>query len=415
MTKDTVEIIFSAMRNTLFLGTNIDDVGGLFDLGVVEHGIFSRKISNYQNVEKFIYKPNNGKPFKTISELFYDIKDLAYEMAKGKKFVWTFRPYPWLDDFRCLGLTPLAWDYYKYLAWSARLHQERLLYEFGSVELKDHIRIKHDELSRKYIVSSCIPQINEEFIISKQFSTSGSGVYFDKSMIKSTDDDKSFLLRVERKVWPHIPICQIGLTSSKEFILYPPSIMIIDVEQGHFDYRGTDFNISRHLSENVIKSISKISAEIAKALASNGFSGIFNCDYLYNPESQKVYLAELNPRVSGCTFILDKKFAKNYLDGCKEAIFMQPSFLSYCIKLFGKIPNSVKKMCNEDGVLSFCFDSKDPSSFISHFNKSALETKPETSTEWRGYSQDDNLANYVFTKSIIKSPVVPTVLLDFAE
>lgn len=91
-------------------------------------------------------------------------------------------------------------------------------------------------------------------------------------------------------------------------------------------YNGGDFSSSKKYSPSTKQKIIEISNKIGKKLISLGYQGIFNLDFILENSSKKIYLIEINARLSGSTGILDYF---HHINGI-------PPLLDYHVKSFLK-------------------------------------------------------------------------------
>lgn len=369
---DKIKATVDAIRASMFVATNLEDVEGLLKLGFIEKGIFSRgsaRLRTYLGCDCSIYEDKTSIREFTISQLFSRLTCALDSLALGSPYIWTFRPYVWLDQFQALGVEPLTWNYYSYTYWSSKLLQDRLLLKNADSVLKEHLLNKHRVLNRVFRTKYHPDTQKKGMVLSKPYSTGGSGVFFDS---KNLDLAEDFVLRLEKKIENHIPICQVAFTDGLKTICYSPSIMIIQESDGHFDYRGGDFNLC-HTVSSKIEQISKITNSVGLALAKAGFTGVYNCDYLLDVDTNEVYFAEVNPRNSGCSFLIDSGLADRHLNGDDEALTKMPTFLAFYHKVHGELPKNIEGLTKSDRI----FSEKSNTAFYYHKAKNELCSKGE--------------------------------------
>ena len=411
-----VEKTLDIIRNSLFLATNLEDVEGLLKIGCVEKAIFargSRRLRKYCTDNVYIHEDELGCRDSTISQIFPSIHSKVSKLTSNTPYIWTFRPYQWLDQFEALGVKPISWNYHLYTYWSSKLLQDKLLIKQSDLFLEKHLRKKHRKLQRNFLTASNVERQKSGTVLSKSYSTAGQGIYLNS---KGNEFNEDFVLREEKIVKPHIPICQVAFTDGDSVLTYPTSIMIIKTKNGHFDYIGSDFSKKINISKDKEDEITKITRAVGFALSKSGFSGVYNCDYIYNPEDNELYFAEVNPRNSGCSFLIDSSLADRYNDGCADSIWKMPSFLSFYLSIYGKIP----KYLNKNLLFENVFSKNSASSFQYIY--------ASVDKEISIYEEDDFLPpnkikvkknQLLMTKcyidSLIDDPHPPATLKDFGE
>lgn len=410
--KATIERIFKS----LFVATNLEDAEGLLKIGAVKNGIFARgakRLRKYCDSNIYIHEDASGVRDKTISQLFTELRPEIYKRMESSNNIWTFRPYPWLDQFEAVGIEPIAWNYYLYTYWSSKFLQDKLLLKNADDFLESHIREKHKALQRRFVSSHELRNLDNNVILSRDFSTGGQGIFIDKESIELCND---FVLRSEKEISPHIPICQVAFTDGSRTITYPVSVMVIKTKEGHFNYLGSDFSAHKWINEEVQRKVSQLTRSIGKAISKPGFKGVYNCDYMYDPLTGEVYFAEVNPRSSGCSFLIDSAVADKVIKISDEHIYMMPSFLSFFLKQYGEIPEELNRNLSYEDIFgedsfksfSYIYANRD----ISCTGKLDSEhSPPENINVKKGHLLMCNCSN----KGVIHDPVSPTTLVSSAE
>jgi hypothetical protein len=404
------EIVLNAIRRTLFLATNIEDLSGVLKLGEVQHALVARKpywYSHKYNCPIHIDELEYGKRVSSISDIIHERESLIQKRMSDVDYIWSFRPHTWTDDFALLGKKSLCWDYYLYTYWSSKHHQEKLLLENASSLLKEHLIHKHSQLKRQFLWSSELQELSDQWIVSQRESIAGQGVFLSPQGAKK-NPEKNVLYRAEKKVWPHIPVCQIAAVAGGQSVCFQPSVMIIKEHEGHLDYLGSDFNISPYIPEGKIREITRLTKAVGNALDKAGFQGTYNCDYIFSPETGELYFAEVNPRNSGCQFMLDDKYASDRISGQDDALFYMPMVLNLYAHIFSKLPPSVTSYISKDTYIPINFSEKQASSFA-HLNAVragiADNSNPEMTDE-----NGEIWAIKTADRPIIVEPFVPTGL-----
>lgn len=328
--------ISSYCEKIVFIATNMEAIESLIENNMVHHGIFlngSKKLKKKLKKKCYIHSVVSNDRVGSLSQITDVIKPIIEsKISIGIKYIWSFRPYEWMDQVKVLGIECICYDFYKYQYWSNKITQEFLIKNHGSHYLSNHIDWKQKRLDRKNVFDvSEVNSVNKIIFISE--STSGQGVYIDKSKINKND---SFIYRVENKVWPHIAISQVAVSDAEKTIVYQPSIMVIREREGHLDYIGSDFFINEYISKKQINLVSKLTREAGELLKKFGFLGIYNCDYIIDCYNGEVIFSEINLRHSACSSSIDKSLYP-------LAIECAPIILDMLIKIEGSIPPEVSQ------------------------------------------------------------------------
>lgn len=94
-----------------------------------------------------------------------------------------------------------------------------------------------------------------------------------------------------------------GILYHDGFQLYPPSVQIIQKEQGRLLYRGGDFIAARMLPDSVRDHICHIAKKVSEKLQSAGYLGVYGIDLIV--VGDYVYFMEINPRFQASTPVLN--------------------------------------------------------------------------------------------------------------
>lgn len=100
------------------------------------------------------------------------------------------------------------------------------------------------------------------------------------------------------------------LIGSKNYIVFPSSIQIIEQIDNKFLYRGADYIAFNNLNKILQGKVNQNAEKIAKYLKSLGYRGIIGIDSLVDNEDE-VYFVELNNRFQASTDLLNIALAKD--------------------------------------------------------------------------------------------------------
>lgn len=100
-----------------------------------------------------------------------------------------------------------------------------------------------------------------------------------------------------------IPVNVHGILYHDGFQLYPPSVQIIQKEQGRLLYRGGDFIAAQMLPDSVRNHICHTAKKISEKLQSAGYLGVYGIDLI--AVGNDVYFMEINPRFQASTPVLN--------------------------------------------------------------------------------------------------------------
>jgi len=155
--------------------------------------------------------------------------------------------------------------------------------------------------------------------------------------------------------------------------------------------------------------MNQVTRSIGRTLHSAGFDGVYNCDYILDTSTGNIFFTEVNPRNSGCSFLIDSALADQYINGNEAAILLMPTFLSFYNKRHEGIPKHL------DRNLDFLevFPATSNSSFIYHRANDDLIASNDNS-----YQPPEGIkiikgqleGTECFPYKIISNPLVPTSL-----
>lgn len=143
------------------------------------------------------------------------------------------------------------------------------------------------------------------FVLQKDFSCGGNGTYLlscNKDFNKLSNDC-SYLVTPYKK--NSIPINVHIVIYKNDYIIFPASIQIIDLDNGNLEYIGSDYSSFNSLSDKqkgeVYKEARKISTELQKI----GYRGIAGIDFILDDDNN-CYFMEVNARFQASSSLLNK-------------------------------------------------------------------------------------------------------------
>lgn len=105
--------------------------------------------------------------------------------------------------------------------------------------------------------------------------------------------------------------------SSKQTILSPGSIQLVETKDSQLLYSGCDYIAYRDLDNIIREKIKNLSLKIANFLRKENYSGIAGIDFIID-KNQNVYCAEINPRFQASTMLIDM-YLKEHVQAPLEA------------------------------------------------------------------------------------------------
>ena len=172
-------------------------------------------------------------------------------------------------------------------------------------------------------------------------SYGGNGTYFvPVNSDLSVDIKDNIKCSISQYIADSVSINYHAVVSSKNYVIYPGSIQIIDKQSGNFNYFGADFSAFRQLSKEQ-KSLSfETVKNICKKLMSMGYKGVLGVDLLLTKD--ECYFMEINSRFQSSSFYLNKMLKKLglpdlYYTHCLS--FDSLGFIALCNKI--KLPKEI--------------------------------------------------------------------------
>ena len=163
------------------------------------------------------------------------------------------------------------------------------------------------------VIKSCkIFKNFKKVILQKPISGGGNGTFlFDPANKISTGCDIKENERI--LVSPYIEnsysVNTTLIIGSKNYIIFPSSIQIIEQINTKFLYRGADYIAFDNLNKTIQEKVNQNAEKIAKYLKSIGYRGIIGIDSLVDNEDE-VHFVELNNRFQASTDLLNIALAK---------------------------------------------------------------------------------------------------------
>lgn len=191
---------------------------------------------------------------------------------------------------------------------------------------------------------------NNRYVIQSNFGGGGMGTFlvsaenFD-AVVKNTLPLEQYL--VSAYMEHSISVNTHIFISSKQTVLTPGSIQIIEQEQNQLCYRGADYITFRMLPSACRKSIKELSLNIANRLRAEGYRGVAGLDFLVD-KNHKVYCMEVNPRFQASSILLDF-----YLSGLNAEKNSASSVFALNEQAFYNV--MVTPLCFEDSIDYSCY------------------------------------------------------------
>ena len=111
---------------------------------------------------------------------------------------------------------------------------------------------------------------------------------------------------------------------SDEFVLFPPSLQIIDQSSGRLEYIGSDYSAYQLLSDAEQRLVRETATSVCQWLRQQGYLGVCGIDLLLTDSA--CYFMEVNPRFQASTALLNHYLVQNGLPCLQE--YHQDSFCS---------------------------------------------------------------------------------------
>lgn len=140
------------------------------------------------------------------------------------------------------------------------------------------------------------------FVAQKMISSGGHKTYLiDKDYPVLLDKD---LYIVSPYYNPSLSINITSIIYSNNFIVFPISIQIIEIENSNLLYKGSDFISTEVIPAKLREKVLQANKKILEQLKQLNYLGICGIDFLlYNDE---IYFIEFNPRFQGSSFLIEK-------------------------------------------------------------------------------------------------------------
>lgn len=202
--------------------------------------------------------------------------------------------------------------------------------------LEDKIKfrsiLKNDRYFPEYIVSeinninysSIKEKLGEQIVVQIPFSSGGKGTFkikteneFNKTLehIKkineSSEEDKRQNTLLISKYVKGIPASVACVATRWGTFVSSTQIQIQDIPEitGEMPSSGTfighDWSLSRNISDSLNNEIIKFAKEFGDEIYKLGFKGFFGIDILLDPQMERFYAIECNPRITGAQPVLD--------------------------------------------------------------------------------------------------------------
>lgn len=145
----------------------------------------------------------------------------------------------------------------------------------------------------------------QKFVVQYAKSSGGFGTFLltenDEEICKSLENNHRYL--VSAYIENNISFNFHVVIGKSDYLIFPPSIQIIQENQTRLSYRGADFINTANIDKNNAMEIVKT---IAEKLKIYGYRGIVGLDMIQECFTKKLYLVELNCRFQGSSFLVNK-------------------------------------------------------------------------------------------------------------
>ncbi len=176
------------------------------------------------------------------------------------------------------------------------------------IDVNRSLSFSKDRCDPSVLLKRCVSDLGLPFIVQGDLGVSGE----DTFIINSEQDFISYLPRLSdqfkasRFIRNNLPL-SVHICVTKDRTFYEgPYIQIIgfkDLAKNPFQFSGNDTS-QKIIKEDVKEIIYDISLKISDLSRRNGYLGILGIDFLWNLQTGKVYVQEINSRLVGLTRLL---------------------------------------------------------------------------------------------------------------
>ena len=158
----------------------------------------------------------------------------------------------------------------------------------------------------------------EKFIIQKSKGSGGFETYIltqknSNNFWERINPNNRYLLSgyIEHNVSYNIHI----IIGDEDYIIFPPSKQIIEISSERLIYRGADFI---NVNKNIIPQMFTEMLPVINKLKELGYRGVLGADLIHDLKADAFYLAELNCRFQGSSYLLNKALLHQKLPSLQE-------------------------------------------------------------------------------------------------
>ncbi|MBU2035928.1 MAG: ATP-grasp domain-containing protein [Patescibacteria group bacterium] len=176
------------------------------------------------------------------------------------------------------------------------------------IEVNKSISINKVDEDVSKIYTKCLDELETPFIVQGGLGVSGE----DTFIINSEQELTNYLPKLSNKfraskfLKKNIPL-SVHICITKDKTYYEgPYIQLVgfrELAKNPFQFTGNDTN-QKIITEDIKKIIFELSKKLSKYAESEGYLGILGIDFLWNLETEKVYVQEINSRLVGLTRLL---------------------------------------------------------------------------------------------------------------
>lgn len=150
---------------------------------------------------------------------------------------------------------------------------------------------------------------NTAFVCQKNYSCGGNGTFLlgSNEFYDNIKNDDLILVSEYKK---HSFSVNLHVVLYKnEFLIFPPSVQIIDTTNGKFIYIGSDYSVFKSISFKYREMIIDATKKVCVAIQNKGYLGVAGIDFLI--ADNKCYFMEINPRFQASTALLNQFLLNN--------------------------------------------------------------------------------------------------------
>jgi len=205
--------------------------------------------------------------------------------------------------------------------------QERLGSKFHIEDICTKLRLLKNksitfssETDLKEVFPRCVSELGLPFVIQGPEGVSGEDTFLIKN-VSELDIAAQTLkcgFKAAKFIKRNIPLSVHVCIEKEILVVRGPFIQLIgfpELATSPYQFCGNDTNQSL-LTTKIIEKVNEISAQVAEYARSQGYMGVLGIDFLWDTESNGIYLQELNTRFTGLTRLLTgmQKDQNNYPD-----------------------------------------------------------------------------------------------------